>query len=255
MLIDVAVVDPLRQGGILRKRLVRTVAAQLHEFVFRDRLDLVLFGVDQGHEDRDRDDEDNKRDQVEGLEDALGDGHHGPGHLLNKILGVLGSGDDQLDGPREPHVPDHVAAVGGGDQEGEVRRPRLLGDLECQEPAHDQAEAPVDERADPGHEGDDHPALDRGVPDPGDPYQNPVDSRGERQAVAGHQDQDHLEGEGDDAVNPSTPGRDQFLETGVRENQGQNGGKEREQDREQIGVGKVVSHQVREKRSQTFQHR
>ena len=102
MLIDVAVVDPLRQGGVLRQRLVRTVAAQLRELVFRDRLDLVLFGVDQGHEDRDRDDEDNERDQVEGLEDALRDGTIAPVICSIKFWGCLAVAMTRATDPESP---------------------------------------------------------------------------------------------------------------------------------------------------------
>ena len=85
----VAVVDSLRKCWILRLFHVRKVAGRIREFGFRDRLDLVLFGVDQGHEDRERDDENQKGDQIEGLEDALGDRHYGSRHFFNEVLGML----------------------------------------------------------------------------------------------------------------------------------------------------------------------
>ena len=89
--------------------------------------------------------------------------------MLSVLPGVADASAIELD---RPGGPDHVAHIGGGDDEAEIDIADFLGDLARDERADDKAETPVEPRAEGAGEkhGDGGTALARG--NGGDPLQS-----------------------------------------------------------------------------------
>ena len=192
---------------------------ELFDLLLADRLHLIFAGVHQGKENRDGENHQHCRHKVECPEDRVRNGNGRAGDLFHKILGVFGRGHHQGDGSGKAHVPADESAVGRPDQVGKVNLGNPLGHFQGQQPADDQTEPPVQPAADPGDQGHDHSAFDRGAAGAGNPRQNPVHRRSQGQGMAGDENEDHLHGKGHDPIDPVSPGLDEVVEPRFGEDQ------------------------------------